>query len=118
MNKSEAAKILAIIRPLYPNAKVYTESMVSSWVWQLGEFDANLVLKAAQIHVSKSRYFPTPADIRENITRASIMLMPNAALDAGQKRIASRSEKTPVDMSDDDLEELCRFCGLGYENDN
>ena len=118
MNKVEAAKVLAIVRACYPQVKVDAESMVNAWLWQLGEFDANLVLKAAEIHVSKSKYFPTPADIRENITRASILLMPEITLESGKKKIASRSESNADDMGDKELEDICRFCGLGYENDN
>ena len=119
MNKVEAVKILAVVRAAYPQVKIAdAESTVNAWVWQLGEFDADVVLKAAQIHVSKSKYFPTPADIRDNITRAQMYQIQNKALEAGQQRIASRSENKPADVTDDYLEELCRFCGLGYENDN
>lgn len=117
MNRVEAVKILAIVRACYPQVKILdAESMVNSWVWVLGEFDADLVLKAAQIHVSKSKFFPTPADIRENITRAAVFQSSKAALESGQKAISSGTK--PVDLTDDDVEELCRFCGLGYENDN
>lgn len=116
MNKVEAAKILAVVKACYPQVKIENaESMVNAWLWQLGEFDADIVMQAAKLHVSKSRFFPTPADIRENINRASVLLLAEKTAIEDQKRLAA---KITDSVDDAELQAVCRLCGLGYENDN
>lgn len=119
MDKLEAAKVLAIVKACYPQVKIENaESMVNSWVWQLGDLDADLVMQAARLHVSKSKFFPTPADIRENITRASALMLCEKTEKEDQKRLTEKVKTDSGDEIDNELQDVYLLCGLGYENDN
>lgn len=113
MTEKEAAQILAIIKAANPHMKIDDAAgTVKAWVWLLGEYPAQTVLDAAKHHILTSPYFPNPADIRKNIIRATIT-------GSDQGKIAGKAVKAlkgPVkDVSDDELENLCKFVGLGYE---
>lgn len=73
MNKSDMAKILSILRANYPNVRIENpEAMVKTWMLTLGEFSVQAVMKSAELHMKSSKFFPTPAELRENIVRSRI----------------------------------------------
>ena len=74
MNKKEAIRILAILRSAYPNVRIdNAEATAKAWEISLGQFSAESVMKASMLHLQTSKFFPTPADIREKIVRAEIV---------------------------------------------
>lgn len=108
MDKTELVKILAILRSNYPNVKIEKpDAMVNTWMLTLGPFDAEAVRKSAELHMSTSKFFPTPAELRNNITRAKILTEPPKA--------ALPKPKTDKAREDYYLDELCKFVGLGCE---
>ena len=116
MTRKEIADLLEIMVNQYPYIKDKIEdagAMVSAWELILGDCPAESVYKAARLHMESSKFFPTIADIREKMARAELMYQSTRMLEgSGVKRIGKR-----VDYSDEQLEDLCRFVGLGYPND-
>ena len=112
MTKAELVKIMAILRANYPNVKIEKpEAMVNAWLMTLGDFSAEAVLKAAELHMATSKFFPTPAELRKNITHNRIALEPPKV---------TALPPTEEDKAREDyyLEELCKFVGLGCDPDD
>lgn len=75
MNRKEIVQILAVLRANYPNVKIDNPSaMAKTWEMVLGEFSSAAVTESVKCHMSHSKFFPTPAEIRENIVRHKIVL--------------------------------------------
>ena len=111
MNKTELAKVMAILRANYTNVKIEKpEAMINAWLMTLGEFSAEAVLKAAELHMATSKFFPTPAELRKNITHNKIALEPPKALVLPVSDLEKQKEAYY-------LEELCKFVGLGCDPD-
>ena len=111
MTRDETIKLLMTLSVNYPQAaKAIKNPKETAVVWEmnLGEFPAEAVYKAARLHMSTSKYFPNPADIREKITRAKLIYT-----EPELKEI--EAPKTDKRREDYYLEELCRFVGLGYD---
>ena len=109
MDKNEMAQILAILRANYTNVKIdKPEAMVKTWMLTLGEFEAAAVRRSAELHMATSKYFPTPAELRNNIVRSKITL-------EAPKVTALPIPKTDKASEDYYLDELCKFVGLGCE---
>ncbi len=69
MNKNETRCILSLMKVAYPNQfrnmkKEDGESMLMLWSVQFKDYDYSQVLNAVQIHVSKSQYIPSIAEIK------------------------------------------------------
>ena len=112
MNKTELAKVMAILRANYPNVKIEKpEAMINAWLMTLGEFSTEAVMKAAEVHMATSKFFPTPAELRKAITHHRIMLAPPKV---------TALPPTEADKAREDyyLEELCKFVGIGQDPDN
>ena len=119
MNKKEAAQILAIVRAVYPNTKIEDAgAMVQGWVLELGEFSSEAIMKAARLHMATSKFFPTPADIREKIVRAQLVYS-DTELDHTQepKLLGNSTDLIVVDDIDEKLDNFCKWVGLGYPNE-
>ena len=123
MNKKEATQILAIVRTAYPNVKIENPAgMMQSWMWTLGNYSADSVLKAAKLHISTCKWFPTPSEILDKIVRAELVykdseIDPMAKIESGEVKKLSGNNTVSVTI-DEKLESLCRFVGLGYPNEN
>lgn len=103
MNREETIKILSMLRANYPLVKIQDPAAtVTSWQMVLGEYDAEMILKAARYHMNVSKYFPTPADIVDNITRAELLFRepPQKAIE-GQKR--AKVTVIPDGVSEEDF---------------
>lgn len=87
MNKKEMAQILAILQTNYQKKIENTEATVNVWLMTLQDFSADAVLKSARLHIAKSRFFPTPAEIRENIIKSRVLPMERQTprLESGSK---------------------------------
>lgn len=119
MTRAEALKLLEVLFATYPNqaAKIKDPSATAdAWVINLGDLDAGDVYKAARLHMSTSKYFPNPADIREKVIKARIIYATEPkAIEAPKATVTDLKQKEKDDYY---LEELCKFVGLGYEEDD
>ena len=72
MQSEETKNILSLLKVAYPNQfrnmkKEDGESMLMLWSVQFKDYDYSQVLNAVQIHVSKSQYIPSIAEIKSMI---------------------------------------------------
>jgi hypothetical protein len=58
--------------------------MVTTWEMMFGEYSAESVYKAARLHMENSKFFPTVADIKENLKKAE-MIYSSPALEAPRR---------------------------------
>ena len=119
MNKKETAQVLAILRTAYPNTKIENAgAMTEAWYMCLGDFSAESVMKAARLYMNTSKFFPTPAEIREKMVRAELVYKDTEIacnrLQDGNKQITSPEAEEATESK---LEALCEFVGLGYPNE-
>lgn len=108
MNSKEAAQILAVVRTAYPNTKIEDAgAMVQAWVMGLGDYSASSVMKAARLHMETAKFFPTIAEIRNNIVRAELIYTES---DIETNRIEPSKQKLLGNNTDlvvtDDVEDL------------
>ncbi len=66
MNLSEATKFVAILKGVYLREQ-FTEASPKSFLWLLEDLQYEAVLRAARIHGIRSKWCPTPAELREII---------------------------------------------------
>lgn len=117
MTRSEIIKLLATLSANYPYAAKQIKNpaeTADAWEMVLGCFEAGAVYKAARLHMDKSKFFPTPADIKEKILRADLIY--NGPPLNGIE--APRTDAKRKVMEDDYLEELCKYFGFGYDEEN
>lgn len=102
MDKKEMAKILAILQTNYQKKIENTEATVAVWMLTLGEFSAEAVLESAKLHMSASKFFPSPAEIRDNIVRHKIVLEARTVpqLESGRR---AKVTAIPDGMSEEDF---------------
>ena len=74
MNRDETSKLLELLYGAYPNTKIRDpQSMLTTWELTLGDYSAESVYKAARLHMATSKFFPSPAEIRDKMVKASIL---------------------------------------------
>ena len=102
MDKKDMAKVLAILQTNYQKKIENTEATVGVWMMSLGEFSTEAVLNSAKLHMASSKFFPTPAEIRENIVRHKIVLEAKTVprLESGQR---AKVTAIPDGMSEEDF---------------
>lgn len=111
MNRDETSKLLELLYGAYPNTKIRDpQSMLTTWELTLGDYSAESVYKAARLHMATSKFFPSPAEIREKMVKASILYeTPSMArIEEGMK-----SENTEKWFAFCDA--LCEKIGFGCE---
>lgn len=99
MTREETIKLLSILIANYPNAKIKDAAKTAdAWEMVLGPFEAERVYKAARLHMTTSKFFPTPADIKEKLSRAAMIY---TAPPAVPKRLKP-GPKLPNGMTEDE----------------
>lgn len=74
MTREEVKSLLKIVFDVYPYVKIEDpKAMVDTWEMMFADREATEVFKATRYHLAHSKFFPTPADIMEAITKASII---------------------------------------------
>ena len=113
MNQKETAAVLKFLKANYPNTKIADpEAMIASWMLVLGEFDKEAVGRAVRLYMTEgTKFFPTAGEIRKRLLKAEIIY-------GSEKTAAIEAPKADKDREDYYLEELCKFIGLGYEEDD
>lgn len=71
----------------YPNYKGDPKETLESFERAFGDANADLVFKAARVHMDSSPYFPNPADIKKQYARGQIVY--GTAPEAPQKKIVA-----------------------------
>lgn len=112
MERKEIVELLKVVSANYPHAKISDpKAMVTAWEMLLGEFSAESVYKAARLHMTTNKYFPSASDIRDNIVRGELVFgdtLPNAI-----------EAKTQDGKNYDEyLDKFCEWIGFGCEEND
>lgn len=114
MTREEVTKLLEILTTAYPNTKIKNASqMADVWEMEFSSYNAESVFKAARLCIEKSEFFPTPAKILNEMTRAELVYN-ESIIETVKLEAPKEARKT---ITDEQLEDLCKFVGLGYAND-
>lgn len=74
MTREEIVDLLEILAANYPNTKITdAENMVNTWELAFAEDPAEDIYKAARHHINYKKFFPTPAEIREEVVKARLL---------------------------------------------
>ena len=119
MTREEIGKLLKIAYAAYPNAKITDpEGMLNVWEMAFGDYPADKIYKAVRLHIQTNRFFPTPADITEKITRAEIVYNAPESL---QMRLEGKKSQITLpakrEYTESEWEDFLRFVGFGYPSD-
>lgn len=75
MTREEIINLLKYVRNAYPNQKIENgKGIVDIWEMAFGSEDARIVYRAARLHIEKSSYFPAPANVKDLMSRAEMIL--------------------------------------------
>lgn len=111
MTREEIIRLLKVISDNY-NVKIADpKGKASAWEMQLGDYSAESVYKAARLHMSTSKYFPSPADLINNIVRAELIY-------SGPPLNAIEASSTNSEAIDKYLDAFCKWIGFGCESDD
>ena len=115
MTKKEVVQVLAMLRAIYPVVKIENaEALATGWMLVLGDYSASAVFKAARLHLETSKYFPTPAEVKEKIMRAELVYSDNeldqVRLSAGGQMQASEADITFDSLIDLEPTGVCLNC--------
>ena len=73
MTRQEILKLLESVSASYPNIKVAdAKNMVSTWEMAFTNRDAQDVYKAVVLHMTKSKWFPTVAEVEANLEKVTM----------------------------------------------
>lgn len=113
MTQKETATVLKYLKANYPNTKITDpEAMITSWMMVLGEFEKEQVGKAVRLYMSEgTSFFPTAGEIRARIPKAEIIYGTLPVPTIEEPKVDKRREAYY-------LEELCKFVGLGYDQND
>ncbi len=73
MTRSEAAKMLAWLRSMFPLSVIPTETILA-FEAELEHVDANELMTAARCHVASSKFFPTMSELLELVASERLKL--------------------------------------------
>ena len=109
MNRREIVQLLKILCDNYTKKEIADpEGTVKAWELNLGPYEAEDIYKAARLHMSRSSYFPNPADLIKLISRSRIIY---ATPKAPQKAIAA-----PVNNTENKNCDNCALADLCPQN--
>jgi hypothetical protein len=113
MTREEIIRLLRILTKNYSKKVDDAETLANNWEMILGSYSAASVYKAARLHMSTSKYFPNPAEIREKIIKAELIFD-----DAPKNAIEAHSHKTldeEVKIWEPYLDAFCQWIGFGCD---
>lgn len=110
MTRDEITKLLETLVSAYPSTKIKdAKVMTDTWEMVLGDFSAESVYKAARLHMDTSKFFPTPAEIKDSIVRAQLVYKEPELI--GIEAHTNEAEEKYLDA-------FCKWIGFGYEPDD
>lgn len=111
MTREEIIKLLKVISDNY-NVKIADpKGKATAWEMQLGDYSAESVYKAARLHMATSKYFPSPAELINNIVRAELIY-------SGPPLKAIEDHSKNSKQVDEYLDAFCNWIGLGSDPDD
>jgi hypothetical protein len=72
---TDAAKLVAVLKGVYLREQ-FTEESPRAFLWLLEDLPVEAVMAAAKIHGTRSKWCPTPAELREIIAEQATPKMP------------------------------------------
>lgn len=75
MTRDEIRQVLKMAIECYPSmkGKIDAKATLDMWEMTFAEYEAKDVFKGVRYHINKSKYFPTPADIKEAIPKGAML---------------------------------------------
>lgn len=99
MTEEQIVDLLEQLISNYPNTKIKSvEKMIKVWQMAFGENEAEDIYKAARLHMETSEFFPTVAEIKNNIEKAKLIYSDPAGIEAPQARIEAPTSSYVEDM--------------------
>ena len=101
MNRAETIYLIKTLLGTYPNTRIEDpKQTVESFELELGQYPAETVYKAARCHMGRSKFFPTPAEIKKYLGIAPHMFNESTI----------KSIESGTDDSDDNIKTGCDVC--------
>lgn len=75
MNEIEAMELVGLLKSVYLR-ETFTAMSPQAFAWALSDLPAAAVMQAASIHVRRSKWAPTPAELRDIVTEQAGAAMP------------------------------------------
>ena len=113
MTRDEITKLLETLCTCYPYYKVTDPKKTTDlWEMTLGSFTAESVYKAARLHMETSKFFPSPAEIRDKMVKASIAYEP--------PKVTAIPAPAPVKEAElnEWIDAVCEWIGFGCEEND
>ena len=74
MTREELKQMLKMVMEVYPNTKIKdAKATLDMWELVFGEREASEVFKGVRYHINHSKFFPTPADIKDAIPKGAVI---------------------------------------------
>ena len=75
MTRDELRQTLKMVIEVYPYAKnkINPKETLDMWEMTFAEYEAKDVIMAVRYHIENKKFFPTPADIKDNMFRANLL---------------------------------------------
>ena len=101
--REEMEAVMRYLNGAYPAAnKRNIEAGLDTWMFELGKYPFEDILKAVRFHVNTSKYFPSPSEIISKMTRAKLVYQNEKP--ESEKSLPDHQE--PEDDDDDILEKF------------
>lgn len=114
MTRDEITKLLEMLAANYPHVKIKdAKKTVDTWEMTLGMFQAEAVYKAARLHMENSSFFPSPAEIRKQMTKAKLIYDEPPKVTAIPAATSVTDEKVL-----EYIDAVCEWVGFGTEEDD
>lgn len=114
MNRQEIGHLLHILLGNYPNTKITDAgATISAWELELAEYEAEDVYKAARLHMNRSKFFPSVAEIKPLIPLAKIVYAPQPQkkqIEASKKCYLAEELDLSYLFEEDKPSECCYKC--------
>lgn len=95
---------LGILTGAFPYLKgKISEDTRATWLQEFKDTDPEILIRAVRNHISTCRYFPSPAEINEQIKRAYMTAVPE------QPKKQPRSQQKKQSQEEDQLEDFLTF---------
>lgn len=111
MTYEETKSLLKLFFDTYPNVKISNpEQMVSTWHFVLKDYDLESIRNAVRLHITESKFFPTPADITSRIMRGNMLYS-----EVNYPQIEASTDSYMEDQLEWYLSEFQEGGSLGYD---
>lgn len=114
MTRDEITRLLETLSAAYPYYKVTDpKTLTNVWEMVLSPYSAEAVFKSARLHMETSRFFPSPAEIKDNIVKAKLIFDEPPKVTAIPAATSVTDEKVL-----EYIDAVCEWVGFGTEEDD